>query len=94
MFIVCFQGRHTKTGQLAAIKVMNVTEVGHGHIRSQKGHTDEKLNYSPPLPLVLLPSHLPSPTSSLYLLFLFKTPLLHFSHIVDLLRSLPQPKQN
>lgn len=23
----CFQGRHTKTGQLAAIKVMDVTEV-------------------------------------------------------------------
>ena len=27
--LVLFQGRHTKTGQLAAIKVMNVTEVGH-----------------------------------------------------------------
>ena len=27
-FILLFQGSHTKTGQLAAIKVMNVTEVG------------------------------------------------------------------
>ena len=27
-FLCFFQGRHTKTGQLAAIKVMTVTEVG------------------------------------------------------------------
>ena len=27
LIVFMFQGRHTKTGQLAAIKVMNVTEV-------------------------------------------------------------------
>ena len=27
-YFLLFQGSHTKTGQLAAIKVMNVTEVG------------------------------------------------------------------
>lgn len=26
-FVICFQGRHVKTGQLAAIKVMDVTGV-------------------------------------------------------------------
>ena len=26
-FVRCKQGRHTKTGQLAAIKIMDVTEV-------------------------------------------------------------------
>lgn len=30
-FISVFQGRHVKTGQLAAIKVMDVTEVRLGH---------------------------------------------------------------
>lgn len=30
-FFILFQGRHTKTGQLAAIKVMDVTEVSNFH---------------------------------------------------------------
>ena len=30
-FFPVFQGRHVKTGQLAAIKVMDVTEVRLGH---------------------------------------------------------------